>query len=211
MTIVMKPKSSDLDLAGAVLPRVNLSRTNLSGANLETINLSGADLSQSILARARLKGSILQDANLSYADLSEADLAGADLSGANLSGAKLTHANLDGTNLRKADLRGVNLKDARGVDWPGLVQAFLDERTVVPSELEGDSLFQYLEQHIYSNRIDWRSEFNGSLREFLQWIAEQATANGHSYTIYEMLTGMANREIRDREGLNLGFREYDDR
>jgi hypothetical protein len=210
MTIVMKPKSSDLDLSGAVLPRVNLSRTNLSGANLETINLSGADLSQSILARARLKGSILQDANLSHADLSEADLADADFSGANLSGAKLIRANLARTNFRKADLRGANLKGAKGVGWPGLAQAFLDERTIVPNELEGDSLFQYLEQHIYSNRIDWRLEFGGSLREFLQRMAEQATANGHGHTIYEMLTGMANREIRDREGLNLGFRERDD-
>lgn len=211
MATALKRKKSNLDLAGAVIPRANLSRANLTSANFEGTYLSGADLSMSTLVAARLKKAVLQGANLSHADLSEADLAGADLSGANLSGAKLTHANLDGTNLRKADLRGVNLKDARGVDWPGLVQAFLDERTIVPSELEGDSLFQYLEQHIYSDRIDWRSEFGGSLRAFLHWMAEQATANGHGYTIYEMLTGMANREIRDREGLNLGFREYDDR
>ena len=201
MTIVMKPKSSDLDLSGAVLPRVNLSRTNLSGANLETINLSGADLSQSNLMGARLKGAILQGANLSNADFSEADL----------SGANLIDATLDGANFRKTNLRGANLKDAKGVGWQGLLQAFLDERTILPAELQGDSLFRYLEQNIYSDRSDWRSEFNGSYRDFLRQMSEKAERIGHGFTIYALLTTMASRETRDHRILNIGFREDNDR
>jgi hypothetical protein len=211
MATALKRKKSNLDLAGAVIPRANLSRANLTAANFEGTYLSGADLSMSILVAARLKNATLQGANLSHADLSESDLTSADLSGADLSGAKLVRANLDRTNFRKADLRGANLKDAKGVGWLSLLQAFLDERTIVPTELEGDSLFQFLAQHIYSDRVDWSAEFHGSLREFLRQMAEQATANGHGFTIYEMLTGMASRETRDREGLNLGFRERDDR
>lgn len=211
MATALKREKSNLDLSGAVLPRANLSRANLTSANFEGTFLSGADLSVSILVAARLKNAVLQGANLAHADLSEADLTGADLSGANLSGAKLVHANLDRTNLRKADLRGANLKDAKGVGWMGLLQSFLDERTIVPAEMEGDSLFQFLAQHIYSDRVDWSAEFHGSFREFLRQMAEQAAANGHGYTIYEMLTAMADRELRDQEGLNMGFRERDDR
>jgi Pentapeptide repeats (8 copies) len=54
--------------------RLDLHKTNLSGADLLRANLSGANLTR---------------ANLSRADLGEADLSGANLSGANLSKANL--------------------------------------------------------------------------------------------------------------------------
>jgi len=208
MVTAARLKKSNLDLAGAVLPRANLSRTNLAYANLEGTNLSGADLSMAILVNARMKNVVLNSADLSHADLSEADLTNADLSGAVLSSAKLVSANLDRAKLNKADLRGANLKDAKGVEWSALLCAFLDERTIFPTELEGDSIFQYLERHIYLDRIDWRSEFNRSLREFLHQITEQ---NDRGLTISELLSALASQELREQESSNLGLREDDDR
>jgi uncharacterized protein YjbI with pentapeptide repeats len=202
MTIVMKPRSSDLDLSGAVLPRVNLSRTNLSGANLERINLSGADLSNSNLAGARLKKSILNNANLADANLSEADLSDADFSGANLSHARMISANLDRCRLDHADLRGADLTGARHVTWGGLLNAQLAEDTVIPNELGGDSVFQYLESNFIARRFDWRSECDGNLMTFIRKVNEQIRGIGAEWTIADFLTEFRDSDFGGQEHIS---------
>jgi uncharacterized protein YjbI with pentapeptide repeats len=202
MTIVMKPRSSDLDLSGAVLPRVNLSRTNLSGANLERINLSGADLSKSNLAGARLKKSILKDAKLADANLSEADLRDADLSGANLSHARMISANLDGCRFDHTDLRGADLTGARNVTWGELLKAHLAEDTVIPSELCGDRVFQYLESNFAARRFDWRSECDGNLMVFIRKANEQIRKIDAEWTIANFLTEFHDNEFGGHEQIS---------
>ena len=108
-----------VDLSGAFLPELRLTKatlrqTNFAGANLYRANLAGADLRQASLAVAKLSGvnltgANLRDASLIGADLGGVDLAGADLWGANLAGANIHGANLTGADLRAADLAGANM------------------------------------------------------------------------------------------------------
>ena len=112
-----------ISLAGAVLPRADL-----SGAALHMADLSGIALPQAILARADLSGANLIAANLTAADIKGADLSGAifmrrdhtgrrtDLTGADLTGANLTSAFLLQTYVRSAALPDANLTDANLTD-----------------------------------------------------------------------------------------------
>lgn len=74
---------SGIDLRGASLQGVILSKSNLSGADL-----SGARLNWASLDGVDLSESNLREVDLHKASLGEADLSGADLREANLSGAK---------------------------------------------------------------------------------------------------------------------------
>jgi uncharacterized protein YjbI with pentapeptide repeats len=118
-----------LDLSGADLRGVNLSRAGLIGAYLHGVNLSEANLHGVYLVGTNLLGADLREAdlreagleaaNLGVADLREADLRGAYLRGADLRAADLSRASLietylEGTNLRGADLREANLSGAIG-------------------------------------------------------------------------------------------------
>lgn len=96
-----------LDLHGAYLRRVDLSKARLSGANF-----AGADFA--------------------HANFAESDLADANLSRANLTRASLRGANLENANLKGANLRGADLSDARGLDEVQLAGAILDETTRLP-------------------------------------------------------------------------------
>ncbi|MFJ4836206.1 pentapeptide repeat-containing protein [Streptomyces sp. NPDC088747] len=123
-----------LDLAGAVLPLVNLrpqfsgdpvppsteaqlSRANLYKAILSGADLSAADLSRATLDEAKLSNADMRDANLSGASLFEADLVLASLDRALLQeavmlGANLRGADLHGADLSRADLRGTEFTSA---------------------------------------------------------------------------------------------------
>jgi uncharacterized protein YjbI with pentapeptide repeats len=89
-----------VDLNGARMRNMALSRANLhfsrlSGADLSFTNLSVADLRQANLEAATLTGTSLRGADLSFADLRRADLSYADLQGARLEGVQLQGAQLD--------------------------------------------------------------------------------------------------------------------
>ena len=78
------------DLTGVQLPGADLCTINLSKANLARANLQGALLSEANLQEAHLPWTILSDANLQYADFTHATgLLAGQLAGANVSGAQL--------------------------------------------------------------------------------------------------------------------------
>ena len=98
-----------VDVSGAFLQDIDLSRANLLRANFRAAdvrcgNLDGAQMQYVDLASANLR-----DANLRNTDLRNATLQDADLTGANLS-----EADLGGANLAKADLRN---SDFRNTKW----------------------------------------------------------------------------------------------
>ncbi|MFN4279015.1 pentapeptide repeat-containing protein [Thermosynechococcus sp.] len=101
-----------VNLAGSVLPLVQLSHIDLAGANLQGINWSGADLIKANLANADLRGANLIGADLSGANLTDANLQEALLSGAILVGAYLSRANLQRAVLSGAILKGAVLHDS---------------------------------------------------------------------------------------------------
>ena len=115
-----------LDLSGAYLSGVDLSRSNLSHANLFLASLSGADLSDANLFKANLSRVILSDANLSRALLVGAHLSGSNLSGVDLSGAHLSGADLSGAENVGASLRLTDLGPVRRLSQEQLDRACAD-------------------------------------------------------------------------------------
>jgi len=106
--LLPKMDLSRFNLTGASIPGANLSRANLNGANLTDANLSGAILDFADLSNAILKGANLRGATLSGANLTRADLTGVNLSGATLTGAKLLKTVLKNSNVSAADLTDAN-------------------------------------------------------------------------------------------------------
>ena len=98
--------TSEVDLTGADLSRLNLFMADLTGADL-----SGADLSRATLYEANLFAADLTGADLSGAYMPKVNLNTANLSGTNLTRAYLPEADLLGANLNGADLSEANLKD----------------------------------------------------------------------------------------------------
>jgi len=106
-----------LDLRGADLALIDLSRleigpvrfdrANLSGAWLDGANLSGSDFTA-----ASLREAWMEDTQLIRVRLEEADLRGAWAVNADFTGAELDGTNLTETRLRGADLTGVELDSA---------------------------------------------------------------------------------------------------
>lgn len=117
---------NDLNLSkgqfvGTTFTKANLAGTNLSGgdfsgANLDNANLSGADLSG-----ADLGGVSLRHANLSHANVSGADLSGANLEGADLTNSDFTNADLIAANLTGATQTGMKRDGAKLADTRGLM------------------------------------------------------------------------------------------
>lgn len=83
-----------LELSGADLRKINLSRANLFYANLSTANLSGAHLSESDLTLANLEGANLKKARLSFSSLVATKLGATDLSESFLIGTRFQYPDL---------------------------------------------------------------------------------------------------------------------
>jgi hypothetical protein len=123
--------AADINLIGADLHGLNLSRIELNLANL-----SGVDLSAAILYEANFFGS----------DLSEANLSNATIENANLSTARLYKANLEkaglwGARLLDADLREANLQEADLI-FANLLRANLSNANLIGANLKGALLVE---------------------------------------------------------------------
>ena len=97
-----------VDLSNANLLRATFTSADLTGADLTTACARAADFTGATLRRARMKGLKAPDASFAGADLSSAALVEADLTLA-----ALVQANLANASLRGADLTGARLSEAR--------------------------------------------------------------------------------------------------
>ena len=139
----------DTDLSRAVLASANLTgarirRAELTEAILQESNLENADLLNCRLPYSDLRSANLKAANLFKADLREANLSGANLTGAILSavdlrGAIVSSTIFDNAVLSGTDLRGVNLEGAIGLSTDQVIEAVLDEATILPDYLQGET------------------------------------------------------------------------
>jgi hypothetical protein len=116
-----------LDISGAALTEVDLSRQLLRQAFLKGVWLSKCNLQDADLRRASLAGAHLAGCKLGRALLRDVDLREADLSGADLRDCDLRGADLRGANLRGADMRG-----AIGLDAQQLSDSNTDAQTRIP-------------------------------------------------------------------------------
>lgn len=156
-----KANLEEVDLYGAELPRASLFAANLSKANLQEANLWKAYLQAATLYQAKLDNANFYDANLQGATLQGSSMKGADLYKANLIGVNmvdidlengyLQEANLEKADLYNANLKGVNFLNARfnktllhGANMSGaenltysqLLNAVINEQTMLPSSLK---------------------------------------------------------------------------
>ena len=115
-------------LQGLHLTKANLLRSDFSAADLRDADLTGANFDDAHLVSANFRGSKLNHCNLRGADLEQSDMTGADLAGADLTGAKLSEADLHNANLdgihwqeirdiNKANIYGVKNAPAGFVAW----------------------------------------------------------------------------------------------
>lgn len=111
--------------------RLDLRKTNLSGADL-----TGADLSGVFLLEANLSGAIFWRADLSRGNFTGVSLSGAFLLETNLPGANFLEANLWRADLRGADLRGANLSGALNLTQEQLEGAYGNRITEIPRHLK---------------------------------------------------------------------------
>ncbi|WP_342237000.1 pentapeptide repeat-containing protein [Inquilinus sp. OTU3971] len=105
---------SRVDLTGAQLRDVSLTRATMDGAILTGAEAYGAKFN-----RATLPGAKLDSARLANTDFTDADLTGADLSKSDLRNARFVGAKLRGATLTGAELRGTVFRDAdlSGATW----------------------------------------------------------------------------------------------
>jgi uncharacterized protein YjbI with pentapeptide repeats len=110
--VMTRANLAGADLRGATLPDLmkevplSASAAKLEGADLSGRALYDADLTHAHLTEAKLRSAILERAHLNWADLRDADLVSARLVGADLSNAKL-----DGAELSWANLTGATVTD----------------------------------------------------------------------------------------------------
>ncbi len=143
-------------LEGALLVSAHMERADFSWSHIEGVNLIGSHLENayfynSYMDNSLLLGAFLSNANFNRAFLKKADLCeahmrwailvktnleGADLSDANLEGADLKVANLDGAIFQGTHIEGADLRGAKGLTLIQLSQAFLDEHTQLPDDLQ---------------------------------------------------------------------------
>lgn len=123
-----------IELSGADLKQVNLSRAILNDADLSGANLVEANLTAAALNRTDLSGAKLSKANLLRAELRGASLSGADLTGTELIGADLRDGDLHSTYLSDAYLNGADLRDSN------LSGADLQDANLSSADLSGANL-----------------------------------------------------------------------
>ena len=153
----------EIDLMGASLNKINLSKADLRRAHLNFANLSGAqlgaaqlintDLMRADLSRAHLRdvdlsGADLMRAHLTNADLSDADLSGTHFGGADLSDANLSRAHLKFTDFSRAQLSSTNFENSicSGTIFGNLdlstSKGLATVRHLSPSILGADAIFR---------------------------------------------------------------------
>ncbi len=120
-----------LDSGGKSGKKIDETGMNLAGATLNDLNLTRAHFVGTTLTKANLAGTNLSHGDFSGANLDSANLSGADLSGADLGGVSLRHANLSNANVRGADLSGANLEGAN------LTNADFTDADLIAANLNG--------------------------------------------------------------------------
>src|SRR6516162_9520392 len=104
-----------VDVSGAFLQDIDLSRANLLRANFRAADVRGGNLNGAQMQYGDLASANFRNANLRNADLRNATLQDADLTGANLSEAALEGANLAKADLRSSDFRNTKWQKIEGI------------------------------------------------------------------------------------------------
>lgn len=115
--------------AGAQLAHIDMHRVLLMESDFRHANLTCAILERAVLRKSDFHGSNLKRAILDGADLCRADFSGADLRGASLASAFL----------KRTDLTGADLSTALGLTTAQLAEAYGDDQTRLPEDVERPS------------------------------------------------------------------------
>ena len=121
-----------LDLRGAILTGLNLSRGQFDGALFDGATLENTNLMDAHLRRASFVAADLQGAYMRRADLTDADLSAADLRDSTFRDASLVRANLFGAKMEGTSLIGSDLRGARNAAKNQIAAALADDATRLP-------------------------------------------------------------------------------
>jgi hypothetical protein len=111
------------------------------GVNLQYVSVIDLDFSGCSFRYSDLTGMKGAGVNYQSTDLTFTLLIGADLHNANLKYSALCYAEMKGANLENANLEfttlsGANPSDSKGLTQEQLNNAFIDEKTIIPDNLE---------------------------------------------------------------------------
>lgn len=112
--------------------RRNLERTDLRGSTFHRANLTSVWFREADLRRTYFREADLTHANFFRADLREALFGEAD----NYEAAIVKITTFRDANLERTDLRGVDLTEAIGLTQSQIEQAYGDEKTTLPNDLQ---------------------------------------------------------------------------
>lgn len=106
---------ASIDMAGALLERIEIVATRLTGAacseaQLKSVSFQECKLDFALFRMARLEQCVFEKCNLVETDFYGANLTGAIFRGCDLSRADISHANLTGADLRACRLDGMRGK-----------------------------------------------------------------------------------------------------
>ena len=133
------------NLSGAILEKVNFSKSRLNNADFKNAILSGANFSEADLTRADMSGvsgagAIFAGAACEQALLGGADFAGADFSSSILNGADMSESSFVGAGLAEAKCSGALavLSDFQDADLSGAVfdSAVMTEADLIDARLD---------------------------------------------------------------------------
>lgn len=127
-------------LVGSYFQHANLEKAHfdaaqLWGANFKKAYLDETSLKNAVLRETNFQSSILSNTNFRNADLTDADLQNADLSYADLSAANLSGVNFKDSCLFFTNLSNTILEDTEGLTYEQLLDATIDENTILPVHL----------------------------------------------------------------------------
>ncbi len=128
-----------IDICGAILKNVDLSKMNLTYLDLRNAQLQKANFSDSDLSNGLFQGANLLDANLNNAYLPRTNFTGAMLSNAILNHANISHADLSNARLERASLKNAALNNSN-FENANLRLTTLDDANFAHSNLSGIDL-----------------------------------------------------------------------
>jgi hypothetical protein len=115
------------NLRGAHLVETKLRKAVLVQADLRKASFHFTKMAEASFYKAQLQNALFEADDLTDAKLVRACLQGAAMSGVKLLGADMTGAKLDGVWLNSADMR-----DAKGIEYEHLTNAFMLRYAVMP-------------------------------------------------------------------------------
>ena len=181
-----------LDLGGADLRSINLSKLSLKNTLLREVNLSGAYLTKSKLMGADLRGAFFVESHSNTSNVATAKLEGTDLTGANLIRACLTGVNFRGFKITGEQILSETKLNYAFID-KGVVDVATKNTPIIESKVKFDVSASSINSHDFIFYIEGKKVGGaGSLVAHLEGLLEKAKENNSTEEISDITYALTN-------------------